>query len=140
MQFGNLLALSALLLAPFASAVPLDSETSPVSVLQKRSHGDCGADPRCSVSQGQAIQDLVKQTFRDGFNYNHLVQRTSGNNVIAYACDNFYPARLGQVIRNMFTDGLYGKAGCKACGYWYLDDAAGCKVKADYCIGCPSIG
>lgn len=70
MQFGNLIALSALLLAPIASAVPLDSETSPVSVLQKRSHGDCGGDPRCSVSQGQAIQDLVKQTFRDGVNYN----------------------------------------------------------------------
>ncbi|KAF2133666.1 hypothetical protein P153DRAFT_352941 [Dothidotthia symphoricarpi CBS 119687] len=139
-QYSSLVTLSVTLLAFSANAVPLGTDTSPSSPLQKRSHGDCSGDPRCQAWMGANFKALVASTFRDGVNYDYLVQRSAGEYVVAYACDNSYPGKLGQDIRNMFTYGLYDKAGCKACGYWYLDDAGGCKVKANYCIGCASIG
>jgi hypothetical protein len=67
---SSVVALYTVLLAISTTATPLNSDTSPSSVLQKRAHGTCDGDPRCQAWMGANFKDLVSRTFRDGVNYN----------------------------------------------------------------------
>jgi hypothetical protein len=67
---SSVVALYTVLLAISTTATPLNSDTSPSSVLQKRAHGTCDGDPRCETWMGANFKDLVSSTFRDGVNYN----------------------------------------------------------------------
>ena len=39
-----------------------------------------------------------------------------GNCQVDWYCNGAYPVRDGQDIKKMFNEGIYGRAGCKACG------------------------
>ncbi|KNG49358.1 hypothetical protein DDE82_002526 [Stemphylium lycopersici] len=81
------------------------------SVLDKRNYGNCnGCDTRFYV----------------------------GECYVDWYCNGAYPVKDGRDIKNVFTVGVWQKAGngnCKACGEWWLTDGSNCHgtVQANGC-------
>ncbi|EOA82182.1 hypothetical protein ACJQWK_05116 [Exserohilum turcicum] len=109
-----------------ASPAPPISE-NPSSVLFKRNFGNCNGCGKCNLSNTFIgnCHDAVNK-FQSGYNYNSHQRFTVGECYADWYCNGAYPTKDGADIKNVFNVGIYQKAGCQACGEWWLEDGSNC--------------